>query len=72
MFLYLFIFAAAFILLLALLRLFYPRFYAERVLRITDQRAQIEWMHSSSKAGSIAALIGLALILLGILARRSH
>jgi hypothetical protein len=68
--LYLFIFAAAFILLSALLRLFYPKFYAELVLRITDQRAQDEWMHSSSKVGSIAAPIGLALILLGILVSR--
>ena len=61
--------AAACILLSSLLRLFYPKLYAQHVLRITDQRAQTEWMNSSSKVGSIAALIGLGLILISILVR---
>ena len=61
--------ATTVILILALLRIFYPELYAKHVLRIPDRRGIVEWSNSSSKAGSIAALIFLALMLLGALMR---
>jgi hypothetical protein len=72
MVLFLIVFAYAFILLLVLLRIFYPSLYAKYVLRIADKRGQSEWLESSSKVVPIAALIVLTLMLLDILFRRSR
>ena len=65
----LFIIVATLIMVMAVLRIFFPEIYAKYVLRIRDRHSFAKWSESSSNAGSIVTLVLLPLILLVILMR---